>query len=62
MDVLLQRFLETDYDSLDSAERAVFEEMLDESDPDLYAWITGKAVPDNPRYVHLIRYFSRYRQ
>lgn len=62
MDVLLQRFLETDYESLGRAERAAFERMLDEPDPDLFAWITGRSVPDNPQYASLIRYLSKQQQ
>ena len=54
MDLLLLRFLERDYPRLDAWEQSLFGSLLDEADPDLYAWITGQAEPANPDYLPII--------
>ena len=54
MDLLLLRFLEQDYPHLNAREQSLFGSLLDEADPDLYAWITGQAQPANPDYLPLI--------
>ena len=54
MDLLLLRFLERDYPHLDAGEQSLFGALLDESDPDLYAWITGQTEPANPDYRPII--------
>lgn len=47
MDILFQRFLEKYFDNLSSEEQKIFEQLLDESDVDIMAWIMGKAKPAN---------------
>ena len=54
MDLLLLRFLERQYPHLDSREQSLFGALLDETDPDLYAWITGQSEPANPDYLPII--------
>ena len=54
LDLLLLRFLERDYPHSNARERSLFETLLDEADPDLYAWISGQAQPDNPDYLPII--------
>ncbi len=54
LDLLLQRFLELHYPRLNAGEQSLFKDLLEEADPDIYAWITGQAVPDNPDYLALI--------
>ena len=58
MDLLLLRFLEQDYPRLNSREQSLFGSLLDEADPDIYAWITGQAQPANPDYLPLIEKIS----
>ena len=60
MDLLLLRFLEQDYPHLNSREQSLFGVLLDEADPDLYAWITGQAQPANPDYLPLIGKISAF--
>ena len=55
MDVLLERFLEREYDALPPDQQSAFERLLDEADPDLYAWITGQNRPAEPAYLDLVR-------
>ena len=59
LDVLLNRFIETCYAELNAAERDDFDALLVESDVDLYAWFTGRAVPDSTVFVPLV---TRIRQ
>ena len=54
MDLLLLRFLEQGYPRLSAGEQSLFGALLDEADPDLYAWITGQAEPANSDYLSLI--------
>ena len=54
MDLLLLRFLERDYPHLGAREQSLFGALLDEADPDLYAWITGQSEPSNPDYLPII--------
>ena len=62
MDLLLLRFLEQGYPRLSAGDQALFGALLDEADPDLYAWITGQAEPANPDYLPLIGKISGIRQ
>jgi antitoxin CptB len=55
MDTLFGRFLELEYDGLDAGQQLLFERLLDEPDPDIYAWILGNAQPANPEYRFLIQ-------
>lgn len=54
LDLLLLRFLERDYPHLGAREQSLFGALLDEADPDLYAWITGQSEPSNPDYLPII--------
>ncbi len=54
MDLLLLRFLEQDYPHLDAREQSLFGALLNEADPDLYAWITGQSEPAKPDYLPII--------
>ncbi len=54
LDVLLARFLERGYASLDAQGRAAFVLLLDQKDPDLLAWLTGREQPAEPVFAALI--------
>lgn len=55
LDKLLQQFLKSEFDLLTTEQQQTFDQFLDESDPDIYDWITGKAAPDNSEYLFLIQ-------
>jgi antitoxin CptB len=55
MDVLLQKYLDQEYDALSAEQQALFEQFLEEQDPDIYAWITNAGTPDNHSYLPLIK-------
>ena len=54
MDLLLERFLQIRYPGLSDEEKQLFDALLDETDPDLLAWIMGRREPDNPAYRPLL--------
>ena len=60
LDMLLLGFLERDYPQLNTEQQALFGTLLDEADPDLYAWFTGRTTPANTDFLPLIEQI-RYR-
>ena len=47
LDVLFMPFVEEAYDNLSDQDKATFERLLEEQDPDLFAWFMGhKACED----------------
>jgi antitoxin CptB len=58
LDRILEHFLDSGFASLDVAERQRFAAILEFPDPDLHAFLMGKAEPADPelaRLLHLIR-------
>ena len=58
LDRILERFLETGYRELPAAEKRQFAEILEYPDPDLHAYLVGRAEPSDAgvaRLVHSIR-------
>jgi antitoxin CptB len=55
LDRILEGFLETAYGGLDAAERARFAEFLELPDPDLHAYLVGRAEPADPELARLLR-------
>lgn len=45
LDLVLQRFLESEYPALNEPERTCFARLLEESDADLWEWIQGAKAP-----------------
>ena len=45
MDLLLQRFVESRYNSLTETEKLAFAELLEQPDLDIMDWIMERAVP-----------------
>jgi antitoxin CptB len=41
LDVLFSRFLAAKLDSMSAAELEILEQLLEQNDPDLYAWLMG---------------------
>lgn len=48
LDVLLERFLASEYDGLDDAGRDDFKALLEYEDPVLWEWLLGSSRPDDP--------------
>jgi len=48
LDVLLSRFLESGYPTLDEGGQRGFARLLERQDPEIYALLTGRAETDDP--------------
>jgi len=59
MDLLLERFLNESYPSLDEADRRAFEQLLEETDLDILNWVTDRAACPNPAYRACIAHLKR---
>lgn len=58
LDMLLENFLEKGYPLLTENEKLAFVKLLEEQDPDLFAWLMLEAKPDNAEFetlIHAIR-------
>lgn len=54
MDLLLQDFLSGPWAELSTDEQRSFERLLEETDLDLFEWISGRAEPHDPAFRLLI--------
>jgi succinate dehydrogenase flavin-adding protein (antitoxin of CptAB toxin-antitoxin module) len=60
LDVLLERFLHSEYPVCDEADRRAFERLLDLSDPDLHACLAlGGPPPSDLDLRHVIERIAR---
>lgn len=60
LDLLLGRFMEEGFDKLDEAKKDTFKKILEEPDPDLYAWLMGYEQPKSPEFVEFIQWFRTH--
>lgn len=54
LDLILARFMDRHYESLDSEARELFKELLQYPDNDLLDWALGKGAPPEPRYRRVV--------
>jgi len=54
LDRILETFLTGAFASLSDAEKARFEQLLEFPDPDLHAYLVGKAEPKDPELARLL--------
>lgn len=54
LDVVLQRYLDARYAEAPEAERAAFEELLEEQDPLLLSYLTGREKPEDSLQADVI--------
>jgi antitoxin CptB len=54
LDCILEGFLERGYGALGEAEKLRFAELLECPDPDLHAYLVGKAEPADPALARLL--------
>ena len=59
LDVMLERFLADGYPELDEGERAGFAQLLNSMDPELFAWLSGNALPDDEHLAAVVRRVRR---
>lgn len=55
LDRILEAFLEREYAGLDAAQKLRFAEFLELPDPDLHAYLVGRAEPVDPELAQLLR-------
>lgn len=54
LDIVLQRFLDNDFSSLDKSQRQAFNDLLDVSDNTLLAYLNKQEQPDDPRLLEIL--------
>jgi len=54
MDILLQQFVEKEYDALTDQQKNDLEHLLEQPDLELLEWITGKSSPDAESFQYLV--------
>ncbi len=54
LDIILQRFLDNDFSSLDKSQRQAFNDLLDVSDNTLLAYLNKQEQPDDPRLLEIL--------
>ncbi len=54
LDVLLGRFLDTEYAKLDNDEQSAFAEFLEVQDPVIMDWLFDKYSPDDPGVARIV--------
>ena len=54
LDQLLGWYLDARYDKVDDAVKAAFSTLLDQQDPELWNWLTGRAAPDDERWRRIV--------
>ena len=59
LDVLLERYLQERYPCAPADEQEAFRAMLDLPDPELFAYVTQRESPTEPRWIDLIAKLTR---
>jgi len=64
LDVFLPQYFESQYSSMKASKKRLFEQLLEEPDPDLFAWLMGfdDCKPPYKELVTEIRQFQLQRQ
>jgi antitoxin CptB len=55
LDVLLERWLDRDWEQADERCRAAFERLLECEDDRLWSWMTGRETPDDDELADIVR-------
>jgi len=55
LDLILERFMDRHYQSLDPETQAVFKELLERPDNDLLDWALGRGTPAEHRYQRVVQ-------
>ena len=54
LDVLFMPFVEEAYDSLNAEQQAIFQRLLTQEDPDLFAWFMGHQQCQDPELAGMV--------
>ncbi len=55
LDVVLTRYLDERYDAADAADQALFRQVLEMPDPDLYSLLLGRSSAEDPEIERFLR-------
>ena len=55
LDIVLGRFMEQHYSTLDEPQQIAFDEMLDLPDTELWDWVSGRVSPQSGMDRHAIK-------
>ena len=58
MDILLETFIEKEYDNLTLDQQRCFENFLNETDADIYSWMTGNKNTEENSYKYFIQHLQ----
>jgi antitoxin CptB len=61
LDILLERYARTHYESAPPAQKRAFAQLLELPDPDLADYFFGHATPEEPELAHLTRLIATHR-
>jgi antitoxin CptB len=53
LDAVLQGFLEREFDSLSERQKSAFADVLALPDPDVYAYLAQRSVPEDPELASI---------
>lgn len=59
LDIVLGRFVQQHYAALDAAQRAVFDELLDLPDTELWDWVSGAKGPAHAHQREVLEWLRR---
>ena len=62
LDLILQHFLEAQFAQLKLDEQQDFTDLLNCTDPELFAWLIGKEEPTEPKFQTIVRLIRHYAQ
>lgn len=62
LDLILQPFVENAYSELDGDDQKLYEQLLEEQDQDLFAWLMGKQDPEAPDLLRVVKLIREYTQ
>lgn len=60
LDLLLERFMKDAYDNLSPTQLSTFKKILQEQDPDLYAWFMGYDEPVDHEFKSFVKWFREH--
>lgn len=60
LDLLLERFMAEGFDTLSVEQKDTFQRILEEPDPDLYAWLMGYEKPQSEEFNQFIQWFRTH--
>lgn len=58
LDLILNRFISTHLEQLNSKQLSAFEQLLTYPDPDIYCWLMGEQVPFEQELIDIVTFIQ----